>query len=155
MTRRPGRGGLRELGHPTIARVLARHDAPSGAVPLPRLAGWLGLGAFCAFLVIGLATRLAIDPARAAAGALIALAAAIPLFLLRTRLALGLAAASTAGVVLIGNGDSRVIGWMTVVVLAGWCVLAGGIAVGIVYGAASILLFGARSATGSPATCTT
>ncbi len=144
MTRRPGRGGLRELGHPTIARVLARHDAPPEAVPLPRLAGWLGLGAFCAFLVIGLATRLAIDPARAAAGALIALAAAIPLFLLRTRLALGLAAASTVGVVLIGNGDSRVIGWMTVVVLAGWCVLAGGIAVGIVYGAASILLFGAE-----------
>jgi len=117
---------------------------PPEAVPLPRLSGWLGLGAFCAFLVVGLATRLASDPARTTAGALIALAAAIPLFLLRTRLTLALAAASTVGVVLIGNGDSRVIGWMMVVVLAGWCILAGGIPVGVVYGAASILLFGAE-----------
>jgi signal transduction histidine kinase len=130
--------------------VLARRNVPPEAVPLPRLSGWLGLGAFCAFLVIGLATRLASDPARTTAGALIALAAAIPLFLLRApgapraSLTLALAAASTVGVVLIGNGDSRVIGWMMVVVMAGWCVLAGGIPVGVVYGAASILLFGAE-----------
>jgi signal transduction histidine kinase len=46
--------------------------------------------------------------------------------------------------VLIGTGDSRDVAWISAVVLTAWCALAGGIAAGIVYWAASLLLFGAE-----------
>ena len=141
MTRRPGRGGLGGREHPTIAGVLARPNVPPEAVPLPRLSGWLGLGAFCAFLVIGLAARLASDPARAAIGAAVAAAAAIPFFLARSRLALGYAAAATAGVVVL-NAVPSSIGWFAVPVLAAWCVMSVGTRAGLAYWAASVLLFG-------------
>ncbi|HEX4657391.1 MAG TPA: histidine kinase [Streptosporangiaceae bacterium] len=113
-----------------------------GTAYLTRTAGWAGLAAFAVFLLAGLVARVGERPAAAAAGALIALAAAVPLFLLRTRFTLGFAAVSAVGAAVLGNGDSRVISWMMVVVLAAWCVLAGGIAAGTVFGAASILLFG-------------
>ena len=48
-----------------------------------------------------------------------------------------LAAVATAGVVVLGNADSRAIVWFALVVLAGWCVLAGRGRVGIVYWAGS------------------
>jgi len=112
-----------------------------GTAYLTRAAGWVGLAVFAAFLLVGLAARAAEHPATAVAGALIALGAAAPLFLLRTRFTLALAAVSAAGATLVGHSDSRVISWMALVVLAAWCVLAAGIAAGLVFAAASILQF--------------
>jgi signal transduction histidine kinase len=120
--------------------------APPASVPgvahLTRTASWAGLAAFTVFLLVGLVAKVGDHPASATAGARIALAAAVPLFLLRTRLTLGLAAVAAIGAALVGNADSRVISWMLFVVLAAWCVLAGGIATGLVFGTAAILMFG-------------
>jgi signal transduction histidine kinase len=122
--------------------VFAAPASVPGSAHLTRTARWTGLAAFAVFLLVGLVAKAGEHPATAAAGALIALAGAVPLFLLRTRFVLVFAAVSAAGAALVGSGDSRVIGWMTVVVLAGWCVLAGGTAAGLVFGAAGVLLFG-------------
>ena len=114
---------------------------------LNRTAGWVGLAAFAVPLLAGLVTQVAADPARAAVGAVVALTAAVPLFLVRSLprpFTLPLAAVATAGVVLIATGDSRNVAWISAVVLTAWCVLAGGIAAGIIYWAASLLLFGAE-----------
>jgi signal transduction histidine kinase len=122
--------------------------APASVPPaayLTRTARWTALAAFVVFLLVGLVAKVGEHPATAAAGAVIALAGAVPLFLLRTprvRFVLGFAAVSAVGATLVGTSDSRVVGWMTLVVLAAWCVLAGGIAGGLVFGAAGVLLFG-------------
>ncbi|HEX3492691.1 MAG TPA: histidine kinase [Streptosporangiaceae bacterium] len=109
---------------------------------LSRSAGWIGLAAFAVPLLTGLVTQVSPHPARVAAGAVVALTFAVPLFLTRTRLTLPLAAAATVGVALIGTGDSRDVAWISVVVLTVWCPLAGGIVAGVVYWAASLALFG-------------
>ena len=49
---------------------------------------------------------------------------------------------ATAGVVVLGNADSRAIVWFALVVLAAWCVLACGAWVGVVYWAGAVLIFG-------------
>jgi signal transduction histidine kinase len=124
--------------------VAAMPDTFPGPASLARLAGRLALGAFVVLVVVGLVTRLRQDPAEVAIGAGIAVAAAVPLFLLRPRLSWALAAVATAGVVLVGNADSRTIVWFAVIVLAGWCLLFGGVAVGITYWIGTVLLFGAE-----------
>ena len=124
--------------------MLAHPDAFPGPASQARLAGRLGLSAFMALVAVGIATRLGHDPVQTAVGAGLAVAAAVPLFLCRPRLGLGLAAVATAGVVLLGNADSRSIAWFALVVLAAWCVLSGGVAVGIAYWIGTLLLFGAE-----------
>jgi signal transduction histidine kinase len=115
-----------------------------GPASQARLAGRLGLSAFVVLVVVGVVTRLGQDPLQTAVGAGLAVAAAVPLFLIRPRLGLGLAAVATAGVVLLGNADSRAIVWFALVVLAGWCVLSEGVGVGISYWIGTMLLFGAE-----------
>jgi signal transduction histidine kinase len=136
---RPGWSPGRKIGV-----VFAAPASVPGTAYLTRTARWTGLALFAAFLLVGLVAKVGEHPATAAAGALIALAGAVPLFLLRTpsRFILALAAVSAAGATLVDSSDSRVVGWMTVVVLASWCVLAGGLATGLVFGAAGVLLFG-------------
>jgi signal transduction histidine kinase len=124
--------------------VPAAPDNFPGPDSLARLAGRLALGAFVVLVAVGIVTRLGQDAARTAVGAGLAVAAAVPLFLLRPRFGSGLTAVATAGVVLLGNADSRAIVWFALVVLAGWCVLSRGIAVGIAYWFGTVLLFGAE-----------
>ena len=124
--------------------MLAKPDMFPGPASQARLAGRLGLTAFVALVAVGIATRLGRDPLQTAVGAGLAVAAAVPLFLCRPRLVLVLAAVATAGVVLLGNADSHSIAWFALVVLAGWCVLSGGVAVGIAYWFGTVLLFGAE-----------
>jgi signal transduction histidine kinase len=120
--------------------------ASTAAFPGPastaRLAGRLALAVFVLLVAAGVVTRLNEDPAQLALGAVIALAAAIPLFLLRLRPVLGYAAVATAGVAVLGNADSGAIVWFAVVILAAWCVLAGGAWAGGIYWAGALLLFG-------------
>jgi signal transduction histidine kinase len=121
--------------------VFAKPEGPPGSVSLPRLSGWMGLGALTIFLVIGLVTRFG-DPAKAVAGTLAAFAAGVPYFLARPRFPLAYAIAATAGIVVVATADPRDIGWFALPVLSAWCVLSGGMAAGLSYGAASVLLFG-------------
>jgi signal transduction histidine kinase len=115
-----------------------------GPASQARLAGRLGLSAFVVLVAVGIVTRLGHDPVQTAVGAGLAVAAAVPLFVIRPRLGVGLAALATAGVVLLGNADSRAIVWFALVVLAGWCVLSEGVGVGIAYWIGTMLLFGAE-----------
>jgi signal transduction histidine kinase len=125
----------------SIAPVL-----PTAAFPGPasqaRLAGRIGMAAFTVLVAVGLLTRLGENPARLVLGAVVAVAAGVPLFLFRLRPGLAYAAVATAGVVVLGNADSRSIVWFGLVVLAAWCVLAYGAWVGCIYWAGTALLFG-------------
>ncbi len=132
------------MGERRLRRSIGSVLAWLPRVDLSRTAGRIGLAAFTVPLLAGLATQVTANPAREAGGAAVALAAAVPLFLTRSRFTLPLAAVATVGLVLIGTGDSRDVAWISVVVLTGWCALAGGMAAGLVYWAASLLLFGAE-----------
>jgi signal transduction histidine kinase len=121
--------------------VRAKPESPR-AVHLTRMSGWVGLAALTAFLLIGLVTRLPDDAGPAITGVLLAVAVAVPFFLVRPRLLLLYAGIATGGVVLLGNAASGDIGWFAVLVLAAWCVLAGGPGIGVTYWVVSVLLFG-------------
>jgi signal transduction histidine kinase len=136
---------LSEKGGPRrIGLVFAKADIFPGPASQARLAGHVGLSAFVGLIAVGIVTRLGQDPVSTAVGGGLAMAAAVPLFLLRSRLTLGLAAVATTGVILLGNADAHSIAWFALVVLAGWCVLSGGVAVGIAYWIGTVLLFGAE-----------
>jgi hypothetical protein len=94
---------------------------PDGAPALSvsRLSRWAALGAFTVFLLTGLVTRLPGDAALAISGVLIAFAISIPIFLAHPRFPLLYAGIATVGVVMLGNADSRDIGWFAILVLAG------------------------------------
>jgi signal transduction histidine kinase len=127
-----------------IAWVLTKAETFPGPVSLGRLFGRVGLAAFSVLVVVGLVIRVGDEPVQAGVGAGVALAAAAPLFLGRPQFMLGYAVAATVGVVLLGNGDPRTVVWFALVVLAAWCVLAGGVVVGVSYWVGAVLLFGAE-----------
>jgi signal transduction histidine kinase len=139
--RRPGRAhGIGRRDRRTIDEVPAAPDRFPVPAPLARLTGQLGLGVFMAFLVLGVALDLG-HPGLAAAGVLVGLLAGAPLFLARPRFPLGYAAVATAGVVVLGDGQSFDVVWFAVLVLSAWCVLFAGMRVALVYGAGAVLLF--------------
>jgi len=84
-----------------------------GSAAQARLAGRLCLAVFGVLVIVGLLIRLSDNPARLVIGAVAAIAGGIPLFLLSLRPVLTYAAAgvATAGVVVLGNADSRSIVW--------------------------------------------
>jgi signal transduction histidine kinase len=115
-----------------------------GSAAQARLAGRLCLAVFGVLVIVGLLIRLSDNPARLVIGAVAAIAGGIPLFLLSLRPVLTYAAAgvATAGVVVLGNADSRSIVWFALLILAAWCVLAYGVWVGGVCSAGAALIFG-------------
>ena len=134
------------FGHPdrrTIGEVPADRDKFPGPAHLARLSGRIGLGTFAVFLAIGVVLDLG-HPPSAATAAVVGLAAGAPFFLARPRFPLGYAAVATAGVVLLGDGQSFDIVWFAVLVLSAGCVLLAGVRAGLIYGAACVLLFGAE-----------
>ena len=135
-----GRGRRRR----SIVAVAAPRDTYPGPASLARLSGRIGLASFTVFLAVGVASRLGPDPLIAVLGAATALAGAVPLFLLRPRFVIAYAVVATVGVGLIENAAPGGVGWFAVVVLAAWCVLAGGVRVGLLYGTGTLLLFGAE-----------
>jgi hypothetical protein len=97
---------------------------PAGSVEyLAGRARWAGIVVFAAVTTAGV-VRLNPSAAAAAAGAVVAVGAAA-LLVLGWRPVLLYAAVATAGIAVLGNGVSSNIGWFTVCLLAGWCVLAG------------------------------
>jgi signal transduction histidine kinase len=125
----------------TMTDVPAKGESPRAVHPT-WMSGWAGLAALTVFLLIGLVTRLPDDAGPAIAGVLVAFTVSVPLFLARSRLLPLYTGVATCGVVLLANADSRDIGWFAVLVLAAWCVLAGGPRIGVTYWVVSVLLFG-------------
>ena len=108
----------------------------------PDWARWAGLTLFIALIAIGLARMNPSLPA-AVAGAIVAAAAGVLLAQQRRPL-LAYAAVATAGVAVLGHGQSSNVGWFAVCLLGAWCVLTGSRRDGLVYWAAVIALFGAE-----------
>ena len=108
-------------------------------------ARWIALAGFAAVTAAGAIgiTPVHPSPPVAAAGAVVAVGAAA-LLVLGRRPQLLYAAAATAGVAVLTDGRSYNIGWFAVCLLAGWCVLAGGRRVGLVYWAGAMILFAAE-----------
>ena len=109
---------------------------------IPARVRWAGLAAVTVFVAIGLA-RLNPSPPAAAAGAVLAVAATAALAA-QWRPVLGYAALATAGVAVLGNGQSNNVAWFAVCLLAVWCVLAGRRRDGLIYWAAMLALFAAE-----------
>jgi signal transduction histidine kinase len=135
------RGNRQRAPGRNIAPVL-----PTAAFPGPaaqaRLASRLCLAVFAALVLVGVLIRLSDNPARLVLGAVAAIGAGIPLFLFRLRPVLVYAAVAAAGVVVLGNADSRTIVWFALLILAAWCVLAYGMWMGAVCSVGAALIFG-------------
>ena len=139
---RPATGGRR-------LRSMSGDLEPAGSVDyLAGRARWAAIVVFAAVTVAG-AIRLNPTTAAAAAGAVVAVGAAA-LLVLGWRPMLLYAAVATAGIAVLGNDMSSNIGWFTVCLLAGWCVLAGTRREGLAYWAGTMLLFAAEWIWGRP-----
>jgi signal transduction histidine kinase len=139
---RPATGGRR-------LRSMSGDLEPAGSVDyLAGRARWAAIVVFAAVTVAG-AIRLNPTTAAAAAGAVVAVGAAA-LLVLGWRPMLLYAAVATAGIAVLGNDMSSNIGWFTVCLLAGWCVLAGTRREGLAYWAGTMLLFAAEWLWGRP-----
>jgi len=128
-------------GGPTIGAVPATPHIFPGTVSTGRRSGWAGLAVFAGFLAIGVFSRAGDDLVGAAGGAALGLAGAVPLFLVRSRLALAGVALAGAGVVVAGNADSRDVGWFALLVIVAWAILALGIRPGVACWAAGVAVF--------------
>ena len=92
----------------------------------PRLGPWygrVGLAATAVFVAVGLVLEVGDRPAAAVGGAVVALGAAVALFLTPPRFPLVPAAVGAAGVAVMANGNPADVGWFAVCLMAGWCAL--------------------------------
>jgi signal transduction histidine kinase len=114
-------------------------------------ARWIALAVFAAAVAAGAIVpgHGQPSPPATAAGAAVAVAAAA-LLVLRLRPRLLYAAAATAGIAILSDGQSSNIGWFGVCLLAGACVLAGSRREGLAYWAGAMILFAAEWLTGHP-----
>lgn len=101
---------------------------------------WVAIVLFAAVTAAGV-VPLHPSALAAAAGAVVAVGAAVPL-VLSWRPALLYAAVATAGITVLGNGRSSDVGWFAVCLITGWCALAASRREGLAYWAAAMVLFG-------------
>jgi signal transduction histidine kinase len=107
-------------------------------------ARWTALAVFAAGVGVGL---LPLNPSPAVAGvaAAAAIGAAVVVVWLRQcqgRYLLPLAAVATAGVAVLGNGESTNVGWIAVCLIGIWCAVTGKRWEYLVYLAGTLILFG-------------
>ncbi len=104
-------------------------------------ARWTALAVFAALIGVGL-VPLNPNPAAAGFAAPVAIGAAVVLvWQRRPRFLLPVAAVATAGVAVLGNGESTNVGWFAVCLLGIWCALAGRRWDYVVYLAGALILF--------------
>jgi signal transduction histidine kinase len=96
---------------------------------------------FAVFVAIGVSSRAGNDLIGALSGAVLAVAGGTLLFVVRSRLAFAAAAVAVAGVVVVGNADSRDLVWFALLVVVGWVILAGGIKLGLACWTAGVAVF--------------
>ena len=104
-------------------------------------ARWTALAGFAALIGVGL---VPLSPSRAAAGVAGAAAigaAAVLIWQRQRRYLLLTAAVATAGVAVLGNGNSTRIGWFAVCLIGIWCALTGARWEYLVYWAGTVILF--------------
>ncbi|MDQ1385006.1 MAG: hypothetical protein QOG65_2385 [Actinomycetota bacterium] len=135
-TSRPVRRTIIDVFYKAAAQPVDRSLSP--------MYGRFGQAAVIGFVAVGVATELPGRAALAIGGGALAVAAAIPLFLRRPRFPIAFAVVSTAGIVLLANGDPGSLGWFGICVLGGWCALGAPTVVGVTYWIANIALIGAE-----------
>jgi signal transduction histidine kinase len=131
-------------GGPTIGAVPATPYPFPGPVSTGPRSAWAGLAVFAGFLAVGVVSRAGDDLIGAAGAAALGLAGAVPLFLVRSRLALAGAALAGAGVVVAGNADARDVSWFALLVIVAWVILAFGVRLGLACWAAGVAVFAAE-----------
>jgi signal transduction histidine kinase len=107
-------------------------------------ARWTALAVFASAVAVGL-LPLNPSPAAASVAAVAALGAAAVLVWQRQRHAgylLPLAAVATAGVAVLGNGESTNVGWIAVCLIGIWCAVTGKRWEYLAYLAGTLILFG-------------
>lgn len=126
--------------------MVVERDSALPSPSLHRAQSVVVFAVFAATLLVGVVEWGTFRPL-AVLGAVVALAAATPLFLLKPRLPVVLGALGPlggAGVVLVGNAQSGNFAWFSMLVLVSWCAFVGGARPGLVYGAASLAVVGAE-----------
>ena len=126
---------------PTIGAVPLTSPRLPGPASIDRRSRWAGLFVFAVFVAIGVSSRAGNDLIGALSGAVLAVAGGTLLFVVRSRLAFAAAAVAVAGVVVVGNADSRDLAWFALLVVVGWVILAGGIKLGLAYWTAGVAVF--------------
>src|SRR5580692_6127972 len=107
-------------------------------------ARWTALAVFAAGVGVGL-LPLNPSPAVASVAAVAAIGAAVVVVWVRQcqgRCLLPLAAVATAGVAVLGNGESTNVGWIAVCLIGIWCAVTGKRWEYLVYLAGTLILFG-------------
>jgi signal transduction histidine kinase len=125
----------------TMRRMIGPGHPSGPAERMPRQARWAAFVLLIVFASIGF-TQHSIDSIGLSLLAFALTVGAGVLLLGPHQPVLIPAAIATAGIALLGDGTSSNVGWFGVCVLAGWCVLAGGRLVGIVFWIATLALFG-------------
>jgi len=126
---------------PTIGAVPLTSPRLPGPASIDRRSRWAGLFVFAVFVAIGVSSRAGNDLIGALSGAVLAVAGGTLLFVVRSRLAFAAAAVAVAGVVVVGNADSRDLVWFALLVVVGWVILAGGIKLGLACWTAGVAVF--------------
>lgn len=117
---------------------------PSPAALVPRRGGWLALGLIFTFTLVGLFRRAPDELAVALLATAVTLGAG-GLALRRRGLAVfAPSVVASAGIAVLCYAISSNVGWFTIAVLTGWCVLAGGRLIGLAHWAGAMALFGAQ-----------
>jgi signal transduction histidine kinase len=117
-------------------------SSPTSVVP--RRGSWLALGLIVVFTMVGLFRRAPDELAVALLATAVALGAS-GLALRRSGIAVfAPSVVASAGIAVLCNAISSNVGWFTIAVLTGWCVLAGGRLIGLAHWAGAMALFGAQ-----------
>lgn len=104
---------------------------------------WCALAALLAFLLAGVALRLATDPSwPVILATLVAIATSAALLRVTTRGVLGCAIVLAAAIAVIGDATSSNLGWFALCILAAWCLLGAGRGAGLAFWVGSLLLLG-------------
>jgi len=111
---------------------------------LPRGGRWAVLGMLVTFTLIGLFQRHHDNEALAVLAALVAIGGGVLMIEPRGVPLPVYGVISSAGVAMLCNGSSSNVGWLAICLLAGWCGLASGWRVGLVYWACAVVLFGSE-----------
>jgi signal transduction histidine kinase len=118
---------------------------PGTAHPAELSAGWTrwtALAGFAALIAVGLVPLSSSRAVAGVAGAAAIGAAAVLIWQRQRRYLLLTAAVATAGVAVIGNGNSTRIGWFAVCLIGIWCALTGTRSEYLAYWAGTVILFG-------------
>jgi signal transduction histidine kinase len=117
---------------------------------LPRRGRAAALGVLAVFVAIGVVQHTQPNTSLVVLAVVVAIGASALTLEARLPLLLAYAAVAAAGVVILCNRASSNCGWFAICLLCGWCVLAGGWRIGLVYWLGAIAVFASEALWADP-----